>query len=87
MRIFLIFLNEGVKIFYRVFYAILKIAGQAIKDSNNTKQIIRVIRTKMLTNLSTDKQIRTFFKLAFDLKIQNLMVIKRSDIESQKSKK
>jgi hypothetical protein len=70
-----------------VFYAILKIAGQAIKDSNNTKQIIRVIRTKMLTNLSTDKQIRTFFKLAFDLKIQNLMVIKRSDIESQKSKK
>ena len=70
-----------------MFYAILKIAGQAIKDSNNTKQIIRVIRTKMLTNLSTDKQIRTFFKLAFDLKIQNLMVIKRSDIESQKSKK
>lgn len=80
-------MNEGAKIFYRIFYAILKIAGQGIKDSNNTKQIIRVIRTKMLTNLNTDRNIKNFFKLAFDLKLENLINIKKKEIDMLKSNK
>jgi len=46
------YLNEGVKIFYRFFYAILKMTGQVIRESSSTKQIIRVIRTKLLTTLN-----------------------------------
>lgn len=65
----MIYLNEGVKIFYRFFYAILKIAGQSIRDSSNTKQIIRVIRTKMLTSLNNEKSIKQFFRYAYDLQL------------------
>lgn len=84
MRIFIIYLNEGVKAFYRFFYSILKIAGQAIKDCNNTKAILRVIRTKMLINLTNEKQIKLFFKFGFDLRLQHLIsiTIKNSEVDS-----
>lgn len=62
--------------FYRFFYSILKVTGTAIRDSSNTKQVIRVIRTKLLTSLNTDKQIKQFFRYAFDLQLENLLIRK-----------
>ena len=69
VKLFLVYLNEGVKIFYRIFYAILKLTGPAIRDATNTKSIFRVIRNKMLNDLTNDKAIRKFFRLAYDLRI------------------
>lgn len=76
----MVYLNEGVKIFYRFFYAILKMTGSNIRDSSNTKQIIRVIRTKLLTSLNNEKQIKQFFRYAYDLQIENLLN-KKSEVE------
>lgn len=79
LRIFLIFLNEGVEVCYRFFYAILKMAGTTIRDYSNTKSILRAIRTKMLTCLTNQKQLKQFYKYAFDLQLDKLLM-KRTEV-------
>ena len=80
LKIFMIFLNEGFQIFYRIYYAILKMNDRAIRDCNNTKQILRVIKTKMLNDLTKPDEVKRFFRFALDLRISPIINMKKIEI-------
>ena len=77
LRIFMIFLNEGFQVFYRIYYAILKMTDKAIRDCNNTKQILRVIKTKMLNDLTKPEEVKRFFRLVLDLRLSPIINMKK----------
>lgn len=82
LKIFMIYLNEGVQICYRIFYAILKITSAEIRDAKNTKQILRIIKTKLLVDLTDPEIMKRFFRLAFDLRLSPIINLKKLEIES-----
>ena len=69
LRIFMVFINEGFSIFYRFYYAMLKLTKTEIRDITNTKGVIRMMRKKLLNCLHDEENVRTFFKHAYDLKL------------------
>ena len=87
LRVFLIFLNEGFQVFYRIYYAILKMTDRAIRDCASTKQILRIIKTQLLNDLAKPDQVKRLFRLAFDLRLSpnNLKKLELASMKSRKS--
>ena len=63
----MIFLNEGVKTFHRVYYALLKLARDDILSCSNASSIKSVIKKKSL--ILDREESKKFFKDAFTLRL------------------
>lgn len=72
----MIYLNEGVQTFYRAYYAILKMTGPSIRDATNTKQILRIIKTKLLVELHKPEEEKKFFRMFIDLRLSPITNLK-----------
>jgi hypothetical protein len=64
-KIFLLYLREGVKVLFRIAYAILKTFKNEILEISNHESVIKTIKTKC----NELKDLNVFFQLAFSFKI------------------
>ena len=64
-RLFFLYMNEGIKIFYRVAYSLLKLCKSEIMDMIKSDDVISLIKQKTLSI----KDIDSIFSNAFSLKL------------------
>lgn len=68
MRIFLTYLNEGVKIFFRIFYAMLVYTEKGLKEATSIDKAFLVLKKKCLGMSSKD--IYEILKKSFNLNLR-----------------
>ena len=83
-RILLLYLNEGVKIFYRVAYALLKSCINEIMDCNNHSDVYKVIKQKGMSLKEVDLLLNTAFSFKITRYNNKYNDVKIVELENRK---
>jgi hypothetical protein len=67
LKIFIMYLNEGIKVYFRMFYSVLRLVADEIKACRTDNQLKSIIRKKLM-NLKIEDQ-NNIIKQAFKLSL------------------